>query len=601
MLKQILTYTKPYKKRVISIALLIVLMALISQIEPFILKNITDIITQNQRQEINSLFILLIILVFVKLIHKLINRFSWYLTNTFTVQLESHLKQIGFNHLMNLSLSFYNEQETGKVMSKLDRGVNRIVSIINSSGMHFLPSLTTALISFSIVIYYEWKIGLITLLVFAPYIYINNWRFQKNNVLEKKEYKLYDRQYSHFFEVLSSMELIKAFRAENYEKKRLKKFFQKYFSLRRNMEINTNKAVIGDVILEIGMWAMYAYIAYIAFQNQISIGTMMLLISLIALIRQPLWQLNWVFWDIKRAQIGAKDFFKIIKVKPTITDPKNPKTIAKLKGTIKFNKVSFTYKNETHNYFKKPFEEDHTIRENTQVFDQASFTINAGKTTALVGPSGAGKTTIASLIMRFYDPDEGQIYLDDIDLKQLKQSNLRSYIGLVSQDAYLFATSIKENMKYAKPDATDEQIWHACRLAYADKFIQRLPKKIETKIGERGVKLSGGQRQRLSLARTILLNPKIIILDEATSALDSESELYIQKALQNLLKNKTAVIIAHRLSTIQRADKIIVLKDKKVLEQGTHQELLKQDGLYSSLFKIQSGDLDKLKEWDLIS
>jgi ATP-binding cassette subfamily B protein len=234
------------------------------------------------------------------------------------------------------------------------------------------------------------------------------------------------------------------------------------------------------------------------------------------------------------------------------------------------------------------------------VFEGVSFTLEAGKTTALVGPSGSGKTTVGALIIRYFDPSSGRILLDGVDLKDLKQSDLRKTIGLVSQDPFLFADSIAENLRYAKPDATEAEMLAACKAAYALEFIEKLPAGLRTKIGDRGVKLSGGQRQRLSLARTILRDPKIIVLDEATSALDSESEMYIQRALAKILKNRTALIIAHRLSTIQRADKIVVLKDHKVFEHGTHDELLKQDKLYASLFKIQSGHAATLKEWELV-
>jgi ABC-type multidrug transport system fused ATPase/permease subunit len=266
--------------------------------------------------------------------------------------------------------------------------------------------------------------------------------------------------------------------------------------------------------------------------------------------------------------------------------------------------VSFTYNNQDKHQFDSDIEKGRDLgkpeMENLQVFDQVSFTIPANKTTAFIGPSGAGKTTIASLIMRFFDVDEGKILLDGIDVKDVKQFDLRAHMGWVSQDAYLFANTIEDNLRYAKPDATEQEMWEACKVAHADEFIEKLPKGLKTLIGERGIKLSGGQRQRLSLARTILRNPKIIILDEATSALDSVSEMYIQQALKKILANRTAVIIAHRLSTIQRADNIIVLKDQKVLEQGNHQELMEKDGLYTSLFKIQSGDVEKLKEWDLV-
>lgn len=587
------------------ITVLIALLAGLNQIEPFITKHVTDTLIGERLDEAwVRITQLLAILLIVKLIQKVINEISLFITNLFSVKFESHLKQIGFNHLMNLSLDFFNDQATGKVMSKLDRGVNRISSIVSNFGIHFLPSVTTALVAFTIVVINEWRVALLTVAAFGPYVLINRWRFRKNQVLEKEEYRLYDEQYGHFYEVISSMQLIKAFRAEGFERNRFADFFKKYLDLRREMQWNNAKAISGDFLLEIFSWSMYAYMVYLTWQQSITLGTLIFLVGLIQLIRNPLWQINWIFWEVKRAQIGAKDFMKIMSLQPKVLDPAKPKQLTKVKGKIEFKKISFTYDNQKEYEFEsdrvKGREESKPQAEQSQVFNQVSFTIQPNKTTAFIGPSGAGKTTIASLVMRFFDVDEGEILLDGVNIKQLKQSDLRSYMGLVSQDAYLFASSIEENLRYAKPDATEKEMWEACRVAYADEFIKELPNGLQTLIGERGVKLSGGQRQRLSLARTILKNPKIIILDEATSALDSLSELYIQRALKKLLTNRTAIVIAHRLSTIQRADNIIVLKDQRVLEQGTHQKLMKQDGLYASLFKIQSGDIEKLKEWDLV-
>jgi len=612
MLKRVLGYTKPFRKTLILVSVLILIMALLNQIEPFITRAITDRLVAGENRGLFSYIgILLLLLLVVKLIQSGLNRLSWFLTNIFVVKFEASLKQLSFDHLMKLSLSFFNQQESGKVISKLDRGVNRLTAIVNNSGMHFVPSVTTALISFAIILYYEWRIGVITVLAFVPYVAINRWRFEKNNKLERREYQLYDRQYAHFWEVLSSMELIKAFRAEEFEKNNLKNFFKKAILIRQEMERNTNRSMIGDIILEVLSWGMYAYIVYITWQGQISIGTLILLVGLIQLIRQPLWQINWIFWEVKRAQIGARDFFKIMDAKPEIVDPVKALELKNVQGEIIFDQVSFTYKQNMYNYFDKYSEEqeDNKIETSAQeqkdlknllVFDDVSFTIKPEQMTAFVGPSGAGKTTIASLLMRFFDPDQGKILLDGVDIKKFRQHDLRSQMGLVSQNVYLFSSSIEENLRYAKPDATEEEMWQACKIARADEFIEKLDKGLKTTIGERGVKLSGGQRQRLSLARTILRDPKIIILDEATSALDSESEMYIQQALAEVLKGRTAIVIAHRLSTVQRSDKIIVIKNQHLLEQGTHEQLLAKDGLYASLFKIQSGDVAKLKEWDLV-
>lgn len=611
---RILAYAKPYWRTLFGITLLIIVMAGLNQVEPFITKNITDsLIDKPLGQSFSAVVFLLGLLLVVKLLQSSLNRLSWSLATIFSVKFESSLKQQGFNHLLKLSLAFFNDQESGKIMSKLDRGVNRLVTIVNNSGMHFLPSVTTALISFAIVMFYEWRIGVLTIIAFVPYVLINHWRFQRNNKLEKQEYKLYDQQYAHFWEVVSSMELIKSFRAERFERRKLASFFTSYLGIRRKMEGNTNKAFAGDIILELLSWVMYAYIVWITWQGQISVGTLVLLVGLIGLIRQPLWQINWIFWEVKRAQIGARDFFTIMSIEPEIKDPVRPQHLSTVKGEIDFKHVSFAYKKSVDVFLKNKTEDEAEIdeadkkpvkpvkeEEPVQVFDDVTFKIHPGKMTALVGPSGSGKTTIASLVMRFFDPDSGQILLDGMNINQLKQEELRSYIGLVSQTAVLFADTIEENLRYAKPTATEAEMRAACKAARANEFIDRLPEGLKTQIGERGVKLSGGQRQRLSLARTILRSPQIVILDEATSALDSESELYIQQALSELLKNRTSIVIAHRLSTVQRADNIIVLKDKQVLEQGSHAELMNENGLYASLFKIQSGDIKTLEEWELI-
>jgi len=601
MFKRIFGYTKPYRKTLYILALLIAVMAGLQQVSPFVSKLITDLIIEEGLADFSTLTILLLIVLATKFIQTGLNRYTWYITNIFVVKFEIHLKQLGFDHLMSLPMSYYNEQATGKVMSKLDRGVNRIINIVNNSGMHFLPSVTSAIISFIIAVNYEWRLALLIVVGFIPYIVINRWRFEKNNKLERKEYKLYDNHFSHYWEVLNSMQLIKAFRAESYERKSLQKFFTKYLDLRQEMEDNTNKAVAGDFFLELMLWAMYAYIVWLTWQGQMTVGTLVMLVSLIQLMREPLWQLNWIFWEIKRAQVGAKDFFKIMDIDQQIADPVSPLTIKNLKGKFEFDKISFVYRHEdwASAVGKKKQKQKYT-RKNLLVLDDVSFTIEPGKMTALVGPSGAGKSTIASLLLRFFDPDKGKILLDGVDIKQLTKQELRSYVGLVSQDSHLFATSIAENLRYAKPTATREEMEAACKIAYADKFIADLPDGLDTEIGERGVKLSGGQRQRLSIARTVLADPKIIILDEATSSLDSESELYIQRALKKLLEGKTSLVIAHRLSTIQQANKIIVLKDQKVLEEGTHQELIKHKSLYAQLFDIQSGQTKLLKEWGLV-
>ena len=304
----------------------------------------------------------------------------------------------------------------------------------------------------------------------------------------------------------------------------------------------------------------------------------------IQMIRQPLWNLNWVFWEMKYAQIGVRDYFKILNQTPDIQETNSPLSPS-IAGQISFKNIWFKYPEKN----------------GQEVLENVSFTIKPNQTLALVGKSGVGKTTIAHLLVRFFDPDQGKILIDNHDLRNLSLECLRKNIGLVTQENYLFDDTIVKNLKYGLPTATTKQVRQACKAANALEFIDKLPKKLNTIIGERGVKLSGGQKQRLSIARTILKNPKILVLDEATSSLDSHSERLVQDALWKLIKNRTTIIIAHRLSTIQKADQILVLNNKKIAETGSHQELLKNKKLYYQLHQLQTTQPNKLKNWDIIS
>ena len=583
MFLRILALAKPFRGQLLAISTLILFISALNQVEPQVTKLITDlVISGGFKPQVNTVFKLLGILLGVKFLLSICNRASLYLANLFSERFKAHLRQMGFENLLGLSIEYFDKQVSGKLMSQLDRGVARITSIISNSGMVFFPSLITAIISIAIVTKVNPILGIAAVASFIPYSLINYWRFRKNEFLEKSEYELNDSQYGHFWESISAIQLIKSFISEQFEFRRLQQFDRRIYSIRREMERNTNIALIGDLLNEFWGWGMYAYIIWIAFTGSVTVGTMILLIQYLQMIRQPLWNLNWFFWEVKRAQIGSKEFLQILEEKPVVVDSSKAVEPEQIKGRITFENVTFTYDS------------------GAKVFDNLSFSVKPGTTLAVVGPSGAGKSTLAALILRFYDPQTGRILIDGIDIRNLPQRRLRKEIGLVMQDSFLFADTVEENLRYGKADASLKEMEQACRIANAHDFIIKLQIGYKTVIGERGVLLSGGQKQRLSLARTILKNPPIIILDEATSSLDSQSELSIQQALAHFLKGRTSLVIAHRLSTVQRADFIIVIKDRKILEQGTHSELLRTKGLYASLFKIQAGDIDRLKEWDLV-
>ena len=583
--RRIINFALPYWKELAGLSLLILIMAGLKQVEPFIYKQITDQIASGLGKEASFLpsfiIILLGIFLFVKILAVIFNRLSWYLTTLFAYKLRFSLREAGFAHLMNLPLNFFNSQQSGQLMSKLDRGTTQITQIINNSGMYFFPSLITAIIGFVIVSQFNLWISLGMVLIFIPVGFINYWKFTKNQKLEKREYQLYDKQYGHFWETISAITLIKSFIAEAFELRRLKSFHQRILNIRGRAEKNHNLFTIADILLESWIWFIYAWIVFLTYQGKFSLGTMVLMMSYVQIIRDPLWTLNWMFWEAKRSQIGSRDYFKILDEKSNILPSKKPIKPEQIKGRIQFDKVSFQYE------------------DSTKVLSKVNFNIPPGSSCAFVGKSGAGKTTIVGLINRFYDTNQGRILIDGINIRNFDLKSLRRRIGLVSQEAYLFAASIEENLRYGNPKASLRQMKLACQVANAHEFIKKLPQGYKTLIGERGVKLSGGQRQRLSLARVILKDPPIIIFDEATSQLDSKSEVLIQQALEKTIKGRTTIIIAHRLSTVKKADKIIVLENQKILEQGTHKELLKNKKLYASLFSIQAGQTGLLREWDL--
>lgn len=284
---------------------------------------------------------------------------------------------------------------------------------------------------------------------------------------------------------------------------------------------------------------------------------------------RPIEKINAVIESYPKGIAGFKRYIEIMDMEPEIADAPDAITLDHVQGHIRFENVSFGYEPQR------------------KVLNQINLSIKAGETVAFVGPSGAGKTTLCSLIPRFYEVDEGRILIDGIDIRQLKLHNLRKHIGLVQQDVFLFSGSIRENIAYGDLTATEEQIWEAARRASLDKVIEELPEGMDTMVGERGVKLSGGQKQRLSIARMFLKNPPILILDEATSALDTETEAQIQQSLAELAVGRTTLIIAHRLSTIKNADRIVVVTEDGIVEQGRHQDLIRSGGVYSKLHRIQ--------------
>jgi ABC-type multidrug transport system fused ATPase/permease subunit len=372
-------------------------------------------------------------------------------------------------------------------------------------------------------------------------------------------------------ENLTGIREVVAFGREDAQALRFRGTLQELLRLRMRVTLIESTIGVGASLFSLVMTlTIFIYGSYLVIQSQTTLGTVLAMQSLFGLLFQPAGQMVGLFTSTQKALGAADRIYAFLDEQPVIVDD-GTATMPEAAGKVVFDNVSFAY------------------RSGERVLSEISFTARSGDVIALVGPSGAGKTTIASLLARFYDPDDGRILLDDVDMRDIQIGALRGTVGFVFQDSFLFADTISANIAFGRLGASEDEIIAAARAAYAWEFIERLPQGLATQVGERGVQLSEGQKQRIAIARTLLRDPRILILDEPTSALDARSEHMLQAAFENLMQGRTTFVIAHRLATVQRADRILVIDNGKLVEQGTHEELLRQRGLYHELFELQFG------------
>ena len=372
---------------------------------------------------------------------------------------------------------------------------------------------------------------------------------------------------------ISGVRVVKAFNNESHEMKKFE-IGNRNFKDSREEAFKTMAQFFAGINLFSNLINLFvlALGGYMVYTQEITIGDMVGFLLYVSMFLQPIKRITTFVENYQKGIAGFDRFLENMEIEPDIKDSQKAKKVGRLKGDLKLENISFGYNDDA-----------------SRVLENITLEVKKGQTLALVGPSGAGKTTLCSLIPRFYEIEEGRISIDGIDIKDMTQASLRENIGIVQQDVFLFSGTIKENIAYGALSASDEDIVEAAKAANAHEFIMKLENGYDTLVGERGVKLSGGQKQRISISRIFLKNPSILILDEATSALDSETEKLIQKALEDLSKDRTTLVIAHRLGTIMNADKIVVLTAEGILEEGNHETLMKSDGLYSKLYKSQFG------------
>lgn len=485
--------------------------------------------------------------------------------------MERDMRNELFEHYQKLSFAFYDEHQTGQLMTRISNDTFDLAELYHHGPEDLVISLLNFMGAFVILISINARLALLALL-FIPLMALYGYYFSKKMyaALRQSSDRIGDIN-AQVEDSLAGIRAVKSFTNEDVEKQKFHAANERFIASRQKSYKAETYFYDGLIALTHLMTvAVVIYGAVSIAKGSLDLADLLTFLLYIGILIEPIHRLGNFIRLYQQGIAGFNRFMEILEVEPEIQDSPNATNLFQAQGEIEFKNVSFKYREDY----------DHVLK-------KISLKIDRGEYVALVGPSGAGKTTLCSLIPRFYEVTEGQILMDGKDVKGLKAQSLRQNIGLVQQDVYLFAGTISENIRYGKPNATEEEIAQAAKQANAHDFIMALPQGYDTDIGQRGVKLSGGQKQRLSIARVFLKNPRILIFDEATSALDNENEKAVQDSVERLIKNRTTLVIAHRLSTIRNAKRILVLTDNGIEEQGTHAELIALNGTYANLYKMQ--------------
>ncbi|RLQ82437.1 ABC transporter ATP-binding protein [Planomicrobium sp. Y74] len=493
--------------------------------------------------------------------------YAQYVSNKILYDIRGYL----YGHLQRLSLRYYANTRAGEIISRVINDVEQTKNFVMIGLMNVWLDLATILIAIGIMLSMDVPLTIVALLAFPFYALSVKYFFGRLRDLTRERSQALANVQSYLHERVQGMSIIKSFALEKHEQKIFNdtndQFLDKAID---HTKWNAKAFAVVNTITDVAPLLVIGYAGYQVIQGDLTLGTMVAFIAYIERLYNPLRRLVNSSTTLVQSLASMDRVFELVDEDYDVTDKKGARDLKVVDGKLEFRNVSFHYNDG-----------------GSEVLSNMSFTVKPGETVALVGMSGGGKSTIVSLIPRFYDVTEGGIYMDDHNLKDVSIHTLRDQIGLVLQDSILFSDSVKANILMGKPDATDAEVEAAAKAANAHAFIEMLPEGYDTKVGERGVKLSGGQKQRIAIARVFLKNPPMLILDEATSALDLESEALIQDSLERLAHDRTTLIVAHRLSTITHADQILVIDHGNLAEQGTHNELMKQKGVYYNLFQVQ--------------
>ena len=564
----ILKYARPYTKSIIFAFVCLILTSMISLALPLIVRNmINAVVVLKSSDLLNSLTRDLVIIILFQaafaVTHNYILSFIGHrVTADFRIEL--------FSHIQSLSLRFFQSRRVGEILSRMSNDITVIQNALVSIPVAVLRQTITLVGALAIIFYLNWKLTGLILLVLPPLmLFARIFGKRLRNLSEKVQDRIAQALVV-LEEVASSIKIVKSYTREPYEKKRFENEIESAFE--QSIGKVRISASFGPLILGLTFLVSTILIWYggqQVMQGATTPGELAAFFLYALIMAGPIGTFVKIYTQLQETLGAMRRVNEILDIKPLVNSPENPAKLTSLKGHICFSEVIFSYEDDT------------------PVLNNINFDIHPGKTVALIGPSGAGKSTTVQLLLRFFDPQSGKIQIDGNDLKSLDLESYLSQVALVPQETLLFGGTIRENILYGKLDATDTEMVEASKSANAHEFIADFSNGYDTLVGEKGAKLSGGERQRIAIARALLKNPKVLVLDEATSALDNQSEMLIQEALEKLMAGRTTFIIAHRLSTVHNADKIIVLDKGKIVESGTHKELMANENLYHHLYTMR--------------
>lgn len=565
-IKYFFSFYRPHMKLFISDLICALIVALCNLFYPYITKNIINIYVPNK--EMQLIIIWCLVLLFIYLIKMFLNYFIQYYGHIVGVRIQGDMRKAMFEKLEKLPYTYYDNNKTGNIMSKIINDLMDISELAHHGPEDLFLSIITFIGAFIMLCTINVYLALIILLI-VPLIIIFAINRRKKQKKAFKEMRVKTGEINAQVESsVAGIRVTKAYNAIEYEKEKFNTSNVKFQKARsdayKQMGIfNSGMNFFTDFLYLVAVFSGGLFFYY----GIIDIGEFTAYILYIATLINPIRTFINIFEQIQSGMTGFERFIEVMK-EDEEKESTNPLTLESFKDKIEYSNVNFAYNSSL-------------------VLKNFSLTIKKGSTIALVGSTGGGKTTICHLLPRFYDINEGKISIDNIDIKNFSLDSLRKHIGIVAQDVFLFAGTIKENIAYGKTNATDEEIIDAAKKANIHKYISTLENGYDTYVGERGVKLSGGQKQRIAIARAFLKNPEILILDEATSALDNVTEMLIQQALETLCEGRTTIVVAHRLSTVKKADEIIVIDNGEIKEKGSHDSLIDLNGIYASLYRFQ--------------